>query len=285
MDSSEQDGNGAPEALPSPPEALPPPPPLKAEIQPKVFRAPMARRGLGTKGNKVPILTNHFKVNVNSSTDGYFFHYSVCILNSSPILIIVLWMNLRELTFPYCLICRLRFSMRMAVLLTRRVWGEECLIEFMRLTFLSWMGKISPMMAKKVCLLLVHFRGTNTNMKLSSRRSPQAGAYNICCLSPCLLLFVNLLLLLLCLCIVVDIFLSFLKFRNNVNASPGSPNENDKKRIRRPYNSKTFKVEISFAAKIPMQAIANALRGQESENSQEAIRVLDIILRQHAAKK
>ncbi|OIT19025.1 protein argonaute 4 [Nicotiana attenuata] len=34
-----------------------------------------------------------------------------------------------------------------------------------------------------------------------------------------------------------------------------------------------------------MQAIANALRGQESENSQEALRVLDIILRQHAAKQ
>ena len=55
--------------------------------------------------------------------------------------------------------------------------------------------------------------------------------------------------------------------------------------MRRPYQSKTFKLEISFAAKIPMQAIANALRGQESENSQEALRVLDIILRQHAAKQ
>lgn len=34
-----------------------------------------------------------------------------------------------------------------------------------------------------------------------------------------------------------------------------------------------------------MQAIASALKGQESEKSQEAIRVLDIILRQHAAKQ
>lgn len=77
-------------------------------------------------------------------------------------------------------------------------------------------------------------------------------------------------------------------FRNNGNASPGghgSPNEADRKRMRRAYQSKTFKVEISFAAKIPMQAIALALRGQESENSQEALRVLDIILRQHAAKQ
>jgi eukaryotic translation initiation factor 2C len=55
--------------------------------------------------------------------------------------------------------------------------------------------------------------------------------------------------------------------------------------MRRAFQSKTFKVEMSFAAKIPMQAIAAALRGQESENSQEALRVLDIILRQHAAKQ
>ncbi|RWR75814.1 protein argonaute 4 [Cinnamomum micranthum f. kanehirae] len=74
----------------------------------------------------------------------------------------------------------------------------------------------------------------------------------------------------------------------SANGSPRgneSPGEGDRKRQRRPFQSKTFRVEIRFAAKIPMQAIANALRGQESESSQEALRVLDIILRQHAAKK
>ena len=81
----------------------------------------------------------------------------------------------------------------------------------------------------------------------------------------------------------------FALFRNNNgNASPDGrdyPNEGDRKRVRRPYQSKTFKVELSFAAKIPMQAIANVIRGQENENSMEAVRVLDIILRQHAAKQ
>ena len=55
--------------------------------------------------------------------------------------------------------------------------------------------------------------------------------------------------------------------------------------ICRNNQSKSYKVEISFAAKIPMQAIAQALRGQDSKNSQEAIRVLNIIVRQHAAKQ
>lgn len=55
--------------------------------------------------------------------------------------------------------------------------------------------------------------------------------------------------------------------------------------MKRPCNRNTFRVDISFAAKIPMQVMANALRGQENENSQEALRVLDIVLRQHAAKQ
>ncbi|WOL14713.1 protein argonaute 4B-like [Canna indica] len=73
--------------------------------------------------------------------------------------------------------------------------------------------------------------------------------------------------------------------RTSGNGNPDSPGESDRKRIRRPYQTKTFKVEINFAAKIPMKSIALALKGHESENSQEALRVLDIILRQHAAKQ
>jgi len=68
-------------------------------------------------------------------------------------------------------------------------------------------------------------------------------------------------------------------YRNNANTSP------DQKRIKKSYRSKTYKVEINFASKIPLEAIANALKGHETENYQEAFRVLDIILRQHAAKR
>ncbi|KAJ6828680.1 protein argonaute 4B-like [Iris pallida] len=72
------------------------------------------------------------------------------------------------------------------------------------------------------------------------------------------------------------------------NGSPGgndSPGESDRKRLRRPYQTKTYKVELSYASKIPMQALASALKGIDSEMSQEALRVLDIILRQNAAKR
>ncbi|KAG2402667.1 Protein argonaute 4 Protein OVEREXPRESSOR OF CATIONIC PEROXIDASE 11 [Vigna angularis] len=42
----------------------------------KVLGLPIARRGLGSKGRKFRLLTNHFKVNVGN-TDGHFFQYSV----------------------------------------------------------------------------------------------------------------------------------------------------------------------------------------------------------------
>ncbi|CAJ1978435.1 unnamed protein product [Sphenostylis stenocarpa] len=48
--------------------------------------------------------------------------------------------------------------------------------------------------------------------------------------------------------------------------------------------SKIFMVEISFAAKIPLQSIAIALKEAESDaNSEDALRVLDTVLRQRAA--
>ena len=74
----------------------------------------------------------------------------------------------------------------------------------------------------------------------------------------------------------------------NGNGSPGNNNsssENDRKRLRRNSQSKTFKVELNFAAKVPMQSIKSAMQGHDNENSQEALRVLDIVLRQHSSRQ
>uniref|UniRef100_A0A803LZQ6 Uncharacterized protein n=1 Tax=Chenopodium quinoa TaxID=63459 RepID=A0A803LZQ6_CHEQI len=70
--------------------------------------------------------------------------------------------------------------------------------------------------------------------------------------------------------------------RTDGKSSPGgngSPNESDKKRRKRVSQSKTFKVEISYATRIPIKAISDALRGIESEDFLDAVRVLDIVLR------
>ncbi|POO01470.1 Exonuclease/helicase-like [Trema orientale] len=227
MGSSELEGNGTEEALPPPPPVIPPDVvPIRAEseqalepVKKKTVRVPMARRGLGSKGQKIPLLTNHFKVKVSNVQD-QFFHYSVALFYEDG----------------------------------RPVDGKG--------------------VGRKV-LDRVH---ETYNGDLGGKNFAYDGEKSLFTVGPLpgnKLEFVV---------VLEDVS----KDRVNGNQSPnghGSPSESDRKRLRRQYQSKTFKVEISFAAKIPMQAIASALRGQESENSQEALRVLDIILRQHASKQ
>ncbi|XP_031382181.1 protein argonaute 16 isoform X2 [Punica granatum] len=64
--------------------------------------------------------------------------------------------------------------------------------------------------------------------------------------------------------------------------SPGSPI----KRSRQSFQSKTFSVEISYAASIPLKSIALVLRGAAAEHdSFDPLRVLAVVLRQEAANR
>uniref|UniRef100_A0A0D9XB38 Piwi domain-containing protein n=1 Tax=Leersia perrieri TaxID=77586 RepID=A0A0D9XB38_9ORYZ len=65
----------------------------------------------------------------------------------------------------------------------------------------------------------------------------------------------------------------------------GSPGQGDNKRSKRTHLPKKFVVGISYAAKIPLKSVALALRGSESDHAQDALRVLDIVLRQQQAKR
>ncbi|KAJ6380704.1 hypothetical protein OIU77_029577 [Salix suchowensis] len=226
-----------PDALPPPPpDALPPPPP---EIPPNVVpvqlttdfvpeetkkiskpkRFPIARRGVGSRGQKIQLLSNHFKVSI-SNTGGHFFQYSV------------------SLSYEDGRPVEAKGIGRRLIDKVHETYGSDLA------------GKDFAYDGEKSLFTI----GAMPRNKMEFT-------------------------------VLLD---SFTSNRNSGNGSPvgnGSPKETDKKRMRRVFQSKTFKVEMSFAAKIPMQAIAAALRGQESENSQEALRVLDIILRQHAAKQ
>jgi eukaryotic translation initiation factor 2C len=68
-----------------------------------------------------------------------------------------------------------------------------------------------------------------------------------------------------------------------VNGSPGVAG--DKKRQKRVQQTKAFKVSLTFAARIPLKSIAMSLRGIDSPHTQDALRVLDIILRQQQANR
>ncbi|AET00057.2 putative post-transcriptional gene silencing PAZ-Argonaute family protein [Medicago truncatula] len=202
------------ECLPPPPPIVPPNvKPIKIEqehLKKKLpTKAPMARRGLGTKGAKLPLLTNHFEVNV-ANTNRVFFQYSVALFYEDG----------------------------------RPVEGKGAgrkIIDKVQETYDSELnGKDLAYDGETLFTI-----GSLAQKKLEF------------------------------IVVVEDVASN----RNNANTSP------DKKRIRKSYRSKTYKVEINFAKEIPLQAIANALKGHEAENYQEAIRVLDIILRQHSAKQ
>ncbi|CAI0452233.1 unnamed protein product [Linum tenue] len=222
MDSVDPDGSGPQEALPPPPPVLPPdvvPVKLEEPAKKKPARLPMARRGMGSKGQKIQLLTNHFKVNV-TNMEGQFYHYSVALLYED--------------------------------------------------------GR--PVEAKGVGRKVLDKVQQTYSSELSGKEFAYDGEKSLFTIGQLPLNKHEF-------TVVLEEVTSS---RNNGNVSPdagGSPNDTDRKRMRRPYNSKTFIVQINFAAKIPMQAIASALKGVETESSQEALRVLDIILRQHAAKQ
>nr|AJA90771.1 Argonaute 4 [Ginkgo biloba] len=68
-------------------------------------------------------------------------------------------------------------------------------------------------------------------------------------------------------------------------AGSGSPSEIEKKKKRKEDRGQKFKVEIAFAAKVSMKSLHSVLQGEVSDKAQDALRVLDIVLRQHASRK
>ncbi|XP_028802604.1 protein argonaute 4A-like [Neltuma alba] len=167
---------------------------------------PMARRGLGSKGRKIQLITNHFKVSL-AKKDGCFYHYTVAVFykDGRPV---------------------------EARGIGRRV------IDKVYETYASELpGKDFAYDGEKALFTL----GSLPRDKLEYM-------------------------------VLLD------QISSNKVGRNGSPDNTDGNQ------SKTFKVEITYAKKIRMQEIVDALLGQESDH-QEAIRVLDIILRQHAAKR
>ncbi|KAM1124608.1 hypothetical protein ACFX11_040190 [Malus domestica] len=214
---------------------LPPPPPIippnvvptvaeekslelyKKASTPK--RVPMARSGNGTKGQKIPLLTNHFKVAVNKS-DEYFFHYSIA-------------MSYEDGT---------------------------------------------PVDGKGIGRKVIDKVKQTYAMELADKEFAYDGEKSLFTVGP---LPHNRLEF----TVVLDDISSTRRTASPGGGSNRADSEGDRKRVKKQFQSKQLNVLINYATKIPMQAIVNAIRGQDSEHFQEAVRVLDIVLRQNAAKQ
>ncbi|CAI9781689.1 unnamed protein product [Fraxinus pennsylvanica] len=203
-------------------EMLPPPPPvLPANVVPLTAnRVPMARRGLASRGTKIQLQTNHFKVRLQNTKED-FYHYSVAMTYEDGTQVDAKNVGRRVLEKVHEVYSSSDFNGKYFA-----YDGEKSLFT------------IGSLPRKKLEFTVIMD-------DVSSNRRLESGSLG----------------------------------------GEGSPIEGDKKRSRGFSRSKTYKVAINFAAKIPIQAIANALRGIETEHFQEAVRVLDIILRQNAAKQ
>ena len=161
--------------------------------------------------------------------------------------------------------------MMMGIQLRLRVLVEGFLTWSIACTSPKWVGKVLPMMERRLYLRLGLCLRLSLSFLFCWRINHQTGRQCVMFHSFFFIFLKFLLLMGMCfLCRTVR---------------GGSPKENDPKRSRRPPQSKSYTVKISYATKIPIQAIFNALRGQESEQFHEAVRVLDVLLRQHAAKQ
>ncbi|CAI9271842.1 unnamed protein product [Lactuca saligna] len=196
---------------------LPPPPPIPSNFVPAKVnesnRRPMARRELGTKGQRISLLTNHFNVKL-SRTNDHFYQYSVGLFyeDGNPV--------------------------------EAKGIGRK-ILDMVHKTYESEMGgKGFAYDGEKTLFTVGGLPATKLEFNVVLENAA-----------------------------------------SNRTIRGGSPSEGETKRSRRVPQSKQYKVTLSYATKIPIQAIVNALQGHDSEQFHEAVRVLDVLLRQHAAKQ
>ncbi|CAK9184081.1 unnamed protein product [Ilex paraguariensis] len=201
----------------SPP--LPPPPPVvsqnvKTEQVDQPKRSIISRRGFGTAGKRITLLTNHFKVAVKSP-DEIFYQYSVSISSEDK----------------------------------RAVDGKG--------------------IGRKIIDKLYQ----TYSSELAGNRFAYDGDKTLYTVGP-----------------LPQNNFEFTVVLEDSFAKHGSPPHNGSpgeygKRSKRSFQSKAFTVEISYAAKIPLKSISLSLQGADPDNVQDALRVLDVILRQQAANR
>ncbi|GAU16404.1 hypothetical protein TSUD_117530 [Trifolium subterraneum] len=169
----------------------------------------MARISLGSKGDKIQLLTNHFRVGL-SKNYGYFYHYNVALCYQD---------------------------------------GHPVEVKGARRKVIDKLCETYDVLRNKNFA----YDGENSLFTLGSLHHNKQE------------------------------FIVVLEEVSSIRV--GSNPDEATKKMRCQSQSKTFKVEITYLAKIPLQEIANVVQGQESEHHQELLNVLDVILSQNATKQ
>ncbi|XP_057954580.1 protein argonaute 16 isoform X2 [Malania oleifera] len=195
------------------------PTPSSSNIQPNVKpergdlpkHAIISRRGFGSDGRRISLLTNYFKVSVKRP-DGIFYQYNVSIATEDK----------------------------------------------------------RPVESKGIGRKVIHALYKNYSSEISGKQFAYDGEKSLYTVGP---LPQN------------NYEFKVVLEESFSKRESGSPSQSSK-RTKRSLPSKTFYVEISYASKIPIKALALALEGTVADgDTQDALRVLDIILRQQAANR
>ncbi|PIA49690.1 hypothetical protein AQUCO_01300448v1 [Aquilegia coerulea] len=222
---NEEDNISAEKMLPPPPP--PPPPPQRPMDTPghgvlpmtrKANRTPMQRKGFGTNGRAMHLLTNHFQVTIPAKKldDYYFYQYTVAVAHEDG----------------------------------------------------SMVEGIGGGLGRKIINKLVETYGEAKEIELYGRNVAFDGERTLFTIGSSLPNHNNT---------FTVILEDLLPSSSSSRRYDDQDHEQDFKRAKRSAKSRTFNVEIRYANRIPMRLIANGGAMQE-----DALRVLDIILRQHA---
>ncbi|CAN1232703.1 Protein argonaute 4A [Linum perenne] len=212
------------------PLVLPSPPPVSSDAKPEQVtktvehvdlpkHSIMSRKGFGTQGRRIPLLTNHFKISVGAQ-DAVFYQYSVSITSEDRVV-------------------------------EGKGIGRKLIDKLYQTYSSEFAGKRFAYDGEKALYTVGPLPQNKLDFTVVLEDSIAKGYGS--------------------------------KLSGSEHGSPSSIS----KRTKCSIGSKTFKIEISYAAKIPLKPVVLALKGTEEDSSdiQDALRVLDIILRQQAASR
>lgn len=152
--------------------------------------------------------------------------------------------------------------------------AERLLASFTRLTLLILMVKGWPLMERRLCVQLVLCHETTLTFKSSWKVLFRNGMFLLSrfIFRPCRRVFAKI---------------GLVKYCSDCGLSGGGTPSGSSKRSKLSFLPRSYRVQIHFSAKVPLKSVLVTQRGVDTSDndSQDAVRVLDIVLRQQAAER
>lgn len=264
------------------PLSLPPPPAIKSPtVKPEKLDIPkhsiISRQGFGTAGRPISLVVNHFKASIKCPYKS-FYQYTVSLSSLICDVYSPQWSNMT---------LNVLYDMQVSI-----TWGdnEAVLIKGLKRKVVD---KLYQTYFSELARRRYAYDGEQslyTVGPLHENRLEFAVVLEESFAKRCVFCLYNPIIQLHCFhiyttyCSTTYIHSPLFGIGSGSSSHRGNNSEYSK-RSKHSFQPKTFKVEISYAAKIPLRSISLALQGSKAEHAQDALRVLDTILRQQASNR